>query len=260
MTRIPPIACAAAFLTAALPSPARADRRAYAETYEAVTAAPGQLDVEAWHTYASGGEISNGPPTKGNRTMLELEYGITARWDVALYNLLDTGTEDDGYAGFKIETRYRLALPGTLFVDPVLYLEYQHLFRGDATDKFEIKGIFARNIGPWNLALNLAFELEREKEMDETEFKPEGEFAFGVSRELGSPALKLGAEVFGFVEKEEVPGMEAEVEPYIFAGPALSWATGLHSALSGLWLTVGAGRGIVESDDYYARVILGLQF
>src|SRR5947207_2433964 len=97
--------------------PARADRRAYGETYEAVTAAPGGLDVEIWHTYASAGEVINGPPSRGNRTMLELEYGITGRWDVALYNILDTGTDEPGYAGLKLETRYRLSAPGTLFID-----------------------------------------------------------------------------------------------------------------------------------------------
>src|SRR4051812_16334390 len=73
------LAAAALVLGAASPRPARADRRAYAQTYEAVTAPKGQLDVEAWHTYANGGEVTNGPPTSGNRTMLELEYGITSR-------------------------------------------------------------------------------------------------------------------------------------------------------------------------------------
>src|SRR5204862_4723721 len=115
------LASLALAMLVALPHTARADRRAYAQTYEAVTAPQGQLDVEAWHTYANGGEVTDGPPTGGNRTMIELEYGITSRWDVALYNLLDTGTDDPGYAGFKVETRFRLARPATLFVDPVLY-------------------------------------------------------------------------------------------------------------------------------------------
>src|SRR5436190_21740485 len=74
------------------PAEARADRRAYAETYEAVTAPRGELDVELWSTYARDGEVLNGPPDRGFRNMLELEYGITDRWDVALYNLLDTDT------------------------------------------------------------------------------------------------------------------------------------------------------------------------
>jgi hypothetical protein len=241
----------------ALPGAARADRRAYATTYEAVTAPQGQLDVEVWHTYASGGEVTNGPPTSGNRTMFELEYGIRSWWDIALYNMVDTGTDDPGYSGFKVETRFRLAPPSTLFVDPILYLEYQHLLRDDASDKWEVKGILGKDIGRWNLALNLAFEVERKPD----EYKPEGEFAFGVSREIGSPAFKVGAEIFGQVEKEESAGGDSELEAKVFAGPALSWATGPASALSGIWLTIGAGRGLTDaSDSYYARAILGLQF
>jgi hypothetical protein len=248
---------ALALATLTWPRPARADRRAYAQTYEAVTAPQGQIDVEIWHTYANGGEILSGPPSPGNRTMLELEYGITSRWDVALYNLIDSGTGEPGYAGFKVETRLRLSTPGSLFVDPVLYLEYQHLFRGDATDKVEIKGILAKDIARWNVALNLAAELERKPD----EYKPEAEFALGISRELGSPTFKAGAEIFGKMEMEDTMTGGSELEVFAFAGPVISWATGLHSMLSGLWLTLGGGRGLTDaSDAYYARLILGLQF
>jgi len=96
-------------------APAHADRRAYGTTYEAVTAPKGELDVELWSTYARDGEVEGGPPSKGFRNMLELEYGLTERWDVALYNLLDTDTTtgDTGYGGAKLETRYRLLPAGT---------------------------------------------------------------------------------------------------------------------------------------------------
>lgn len=80
----------------ALSAEARADRRAYGETYEAVTAPKGELDVETWHTYATDGEVSSGPAAPGHRTMLELEYGLTDRWDVALYNMIDVVHEDSG--------------------------------------------------------------------------------------------------------------------------------------------------------------------
>src|SRR5450432_4726627 len=85
-------------------APARADRRAYGTTYEAVTAPKGELDVEMWSTYARDGEVLDGPPARGFRNMLELEYGITDRWDMALYNLLDTDTTtgETGYGGAKL--------------------------------------------------------------------------------------------------------------------------------------------------------------
>src|SRR5882757_10238258 len=98
-------------LAIALPaSVAHADRRAYGVTYEAVTAPQGELDVETWSTFAPQGEVDGGPSSRGVREMIELEYGITDHWDAALYNMLDmitTGDTDSGYAGFKIETRYR---------------------------------------------------------------------------------------------------------------------------------------------------------
>src|SRR5207237_173818 len=127
--------------------PALADRRAYGETYEAVTAPKGELDVELWTTWAQDGTVRSGPASEGFRHMVELEYGITDRWDVALYNMFDLGTTetDPGYAGFRVETRFRIALPGVLPVDPILYLEYQRLFRGDAPQTFEAKLILARD-------------------------------------------------------------------------------------------------------------------
>jgi hypothetical protein len=257
------ITSAAVFLLPAVaalwPATARADRRAYAETYEAVTAPRGELDVETWSTYATDGEVPNGPAgaVKGFRNMVELEYGLTDRWDVALYNLLDTDTStgQTGYAGVKIETRYRLLPAASWVLDPVIYFELQFLRHGDAAQKAEVKLILARDQGPWNLAFNIAGEAER---LTTGDLVPETEYALGVSRELGGPALKLGAEIFGKAEKP--PGEPVEV--FAWTGPALSWATRFSQhTLNGLWVTVGAGRGLTEhSEAWYGRAIVGLQF
>jgi hypothetical protein len=95
-----------------VPAAAHADRRAYAETYEAVTAPQGELDVELWNTFANQAEVSSGPPERGYRGMLELEYGLTSRWDVAFYNILDWSSDGStaGYGGLKLQTRYRLVV------------------------------------------------------------------------------------------------------------------------------------------------------
>ena len=239
-----------------LPARADADRRAYGETYEAVTAPKGELDVEMWNTYATDGEVTNGPASKGYRGMLELEYGITSSWDIALYNLLDIVADpgDSGYAGFKIESRIRLVPAGEWFVDPVLYLEYQRLFRGDAQQKAEVKLILAKDIDAWNISTNVAFELERSID---TQYTPEVEYAFGVSREIAGPALKLGAEIFGKAEK---PSGE-DTKFFAWAGPAISWATTLRGPLRGFWITLAGGGGLTsQSEAFYARAILSLQF
>ncbi len=239
-----------------LPLGARADRRAYGETYEAVTAPKGELDIETWHTYVGDGELLNGPASKGYRGMLELEYGITSRWDVALYNLLDIVPDPGvtGYAGFKIETRFRLVPAGEWFVDPVLYLEYQRLFRGDAQHKWEVKLILGKDMGPWNVSTNLAFEVER---AIGAKYTPEVEYDLGISREILGPTLKLGVEVFGKAEKPA----DEDVKIFVWAGPAVSWATSLPGFMRGLWITVAGGRGLTNSSQaFYGRAIIGLQF
>jgi hypothetical protein len=236
-------------------APARADRRAYAVTYEAVTAPKGELDVELWTTYARDGEFLDGPPSKGFRHMVELEYGLTDRWDVALYNMLDTTSDsaNTGYAGLKVETRYRLLQPGSWIVDPIIYFEYQWLRHGDADAKYEAKLILARDFGPWNVAFNIAGEAEH---LRDGTWVPELEYALGVSREIGGPAFKVGYEIFGKTEREG-----GEIEPFVWTGPALSWATRFQGPMQGFWLTVGAGRGITdESETWYGRAIAGLQF
>jgi len=244
---------AAAFFT----SPAaHADRRAYGTTYEAVTAPRGEIDVETWTTFAPQGELEGGPSSRGMREMIELEYGITDRWDAALYNMIDMITSGDtqsGYSGFKVETRYRPTDRGQWLLDPVFYLEFQQLFRGDARQKYEAKLILAKDIGNVNIATNLAIEEER---TTEPAWNTEIEYAAGVSYAL-TPAWMLGAEVFGKAEKDEMDNIGHRS----WAGPTLSWAGGGSGALRGVWVTIAGGAGLTEeSDSYYARLIVGFQF
>jgi hypothetical protein len=246
----------AALAVALVASPARADRRAYTTTYEAVTAPKGELDVEMWSSYAHAGQLLDGPASRGFRNMLELEYGITDRWDMALYNLIDVTSDSttSGYAGAKLETRYRLLPAGSWIVDPILYFEAQYLRIGDARETFETKLILARDQDAWNFAFNISLEAEH---LVAGGWTPEVEYAVGVSRELAGPAMKLGLEAFGKTEKD--PG--AAVETFAWAGPALSWATRFQRGMEGIWVTLGGGHGLTdESDAWYGRLIVGLQF
>lgn len=246
----------AGLLMVLVSSPARADRRAYGETYEAVTAPKGELDIELWTTYARLGEVDGGPASRGVRQMIELEYGLTDRWDVALYNMLDVITAGDtasGYAGFKIESRYRPTERGEWIVDPVFYLEVQERLRGDAKQSLEGKLILARDVGHVNTALNLALEEER---LDDGSYNTEFEWAFGTSYAF-SPAVIAGAEVFGKSEKADMGGLEHR----LWAGPSISFATSSRGVMRGIWVTLAAGGGLTdESDRFYARTVVGLQF
>ncbi len=253
--KISTAAALAAGVAVAAPHVAHADRRAYGETYEAVTAPKGELDVEIWSTYARAGEIDGGPASRGIREMVELEYGVTDRWDVALYNMADvtSGDTDSGYAGFKIESRYRPSFHGEWLVDPVFYLEAQQRFRGDARQSLEAKLILAKDVGAVNFAANLAYEEER---LTDATYNGEVEYAFGTSYEA-SPAWKLGAEVFGKAERGDTDAIENRV----WAGPAVSFATGEHGPMRGVWVTLAGGAGLTsDADTFYGRAIVGLQF
>lgn len=241
--------------SAAFPGLAHADRRAYGVTYEAVTAPKGELDVETWSTF-SDGEVDGGPASRGVREMVEVEYGITDRWDIALYNKVDaitSGDTDSGYAGFAVETRYRLSDRGQWPVDPVLYFEAQERLRGDAEQSYEAKLILAHDFGRMNVAVNGS--VEEERTMDPA-WNTEVEYAGGASYELSS-AIKLGAETFGKAEKSDTGGIENRT----WAGPAVSWARGMDGAMHGLWVTLAAGAGVAgEADPFYGRAVVGLQF
>jgi len=240
---------------------ASADRRAYGVTYEAVTAPKGEIDVESWTTLAPRGEISGGPASRGVRQMIELEYGITDHWDVAIYNMFDvisSGDTESGYAGLKLETRFRPSNRGEWAIDPVLYLEFQQLFRGDARQKYEAKLILGKDIGNLNLAMNIAIEEER---TTEPAWKTELEYALGASYAV-TPAWVIGGELFGKAEKEEEMG-ESELESLNWIGPTLSWAGGGGGGgpLRGVWVTLAGGVGLGSAPDpYYARAIVGFQF
>lgn len=240
----------AALALLALPTASRADRRYYGETYNAVTAPKGSLDVELWSTYyAPPSGAAAGTPWLW-RHQLELETGLTDRWDVAVYGVArQLEGSDFEFEAVKLETRYALAPPGAWPVDVVLYLEGQKKFVDDKPWSLEQKLILGKDLGRLNLSLNLA--AEQEFEDGKTEW--EGEWAFGTSWEF-VPALRLGVEAFGTLEEEETASGE-ELEALAWAGPTASIAFGRW------WLVLAAGLGLSdEADQVRARAVLAYQF
>src|SRR5262249_14744318 len=148
---------------------------------------------------------------------------------------------------------YRLSDRGDWPVDPVLYFEFQQLFRGDANQTLEAKLILAKDFGNVNLAANVMVEEER---LTTATWNTELEYAAGGSYAL-SPAWIVGAEVFGKAEKDEMGGIDHRS----WAGPAISWASGGDGMLRGIWITLAGGVGLSgNADAYYARAIVGFQF
>jgi hypothetical protein len=222
---------------------ARADAPYYAETYPAYTADLGDVDVELWSTL-------HGAPRSGGRRswvqQLELETGITDRWDVALYNVLESPQgERTRYAATKVETRYRLSEPLAWPVDTVLYLELEKEWSEDRPFGVEEKLLLGKDPGPLNLALNAVAEQE---------FIPGGgrattwEYALGASYEL-TRWLRAGGEAFGLRTRE---GGEAATAHYV--GPALSFSWSRY----GLLTAVGVGLGD-RAERFRATAVLEVE-
>jgi hypothetical protein len=234
-------------LLALAPAAARADRRYYGETYTAQTAPRGSLDLELWSTF-------HDRPREGGlhlwRHQVELETGITDRWDVAVYNIArQLQGKPLEYEALKVESRFRPVEAGRWFVDPVLYVELKKTFVDDRPFSVEEKLILSKDVGRLNLAVNLAAE----QEFVESKVEHEGEWAAGASWEL-VPVLRIGAEAFGTLAEEEEGGKD-ELKAAAWAGPAVSIAVG-HA-----WLVLATGVGLTDSSERVrARAILAFQF
>ncbi|MDP2938342.1 MAG: hypothetical protein Q8N72_03800 [Candidatus Omnitrophota bacterium] len=217
-----------------------ADRRSYVWTYEYMTMPAGMWELEYYLTT----EVPNINKSNINtlKQWLELEYGITDNWDVAMYQMWKFNNKrfenDSEYDGFKIRTRYKFGKKGQFIVDPLLYLEY---IRDDDFSKpnvVEAKLILAKDLGNLNASYNQIIKRNLEREG-----KTDHEYATGLNYAFFS-AFKFGIESKGNYSKEK------------FAiGPTLSFST------RKLWVSLGAAFGLNKrTDDVQTRMIVGVPF
>lgn len=219
-----------------------ADRRSYVWTYEYMTMPKGMWEIETYVTT----EIPDLDKSNINsvKPQLELEYGITERWDIAMYQMWkfkNKAKENDSeYEGFKLRTRYRIGEKGEYLLDPLLYFEY---IRDDDFSKpnvGEAKLVLAKDIGNFNFSYNQIFKRNLEKEG-----KSDHEYATGMSYAL-VPRLIVGLESKGNYPKEK----------YAF-GPTISYAL----AKTKTFVAVGALFGLNDrTDDLQTRMIIGILF
>ncbi len=216
-----------------------ADTRSYVWTYEYMTLPRGLSEIEYYLTT----QVPDTSKSNVNtwKHWVELEYGITDSWDVAMYQMWKQKNTASGstseYDGFKIRTRYRFGKKGEFFLDPLLYLEY---IRDDDLSKpniGEAKLILAKDIGNLNISYNQILERNLEKG------KTEHEYAVGISYAF-LPDFKLGIESKGSYNEREYA-----------IGPTVSWVN------SKFWVSLGAAFGLNKrTDDLQTRMIVGVPF
>jgi hypothetical protein len=233
-------------VVAAAPRAARADRRAFGYTYEYNTMPEGGLDLELWNTQARA-RFPEGPASF--EWKLEVEYGITDHWDLAVYQTFGqdhvAGQSDAlQYRETSVESRYRLAERGEWPVDVLLYLEVAKGF-GTGLGDVEPKLILAKDVGALSLNLNLIPEVELTRDADGkagVELVPG--FAFGGAYEI-NPSWKVGAETFGEIEDDNT---------LVSVGPSVSWAPSEK-----LWIAGTLAAGVTDaSDAITGRFVIGL--
>ncbi|MDO8662963.1 MAG: hypothetical protein Q7K98_07085 [Candidatus Omnitrophota bacterium] len=220
--------------------PSYADRRSYVWTYEYMTLPKGMAEIEYYLTTQVPDTAKSNVNTW--KHWVELEYGITDHWDVAMYqmwrqkNTASSSTFE--YDGFKLRTRYRFGEKGKYLVDPELYFEY--IREGDFSkpNVGELKLILGKEIGNFNVSYNQILKRNLEKEG-----KADHEYAVGVNYKF-LPAFKLGVE-----SKGSYNGREYAV------GPTLSWGNRIF------WVSLGAAFGLnARTDDLETRMIVGVPF
>lgn len=220
--------------------PASADKRSYVWTYEYMTMPKGMWELETYVTT----EIPDLKKSGINviKPQLELEYGITERWDVSMYQMWkfkNKKHESDGkYDGFKLRTRYRIGEKGRFFVDPLIYLEYIRGADLSTPNVGEAKLILAKDIGDFNVSYNQII-----KRNLESRGKTDHEYAVGASYAF-TPRFRMGMESKGNYSKEKYA-----------AGPTLSYA------FNRVFAAFGVAFGMNErADDLQTRLIAGVLF
>jgi hypothetical protein len=166
--------------------------RHFGYVYEAVTSAPGSLDVENSVTWS---DTSNPKRVDEVDFRHEFEFGITENFQASLYVADWFYAADQKHSGFTysdsaLELIYSLTNP---VIDPIGLAMYEEIRAGDQVFELESKLIAQKNIGPLILAYNVTLEAEWEGTGLQDR---EGELqqALGASYEI-SQRLSVGMEM-----------------------------------------------------------------
>lgn len=214
--------------------PLWAQENPYFVSYDHYLEEPGNLEVEYFSTF--------GTQRAGNdfhAYWTEFEYGATAWWTTEFYlDAQSTFRDSTIFTGFRWENRFRL-LQREHFINPVLYVEYEHtsgadkilkeveghdvesdysdpnwLARQDHNHEIETKLLLSKTLKGWNVAEN-TIATKNVSPGEPWEFG----YAVGVSRPLG---LKASAKRCSFCPENFIAGLE------MYGGLGDRYSFGLH--------------------------------
>lgn len=260
-------------------SPASAGSGANFVVYNHHLADQGEKEVKLYSDFSDAGPAGSDYFAQ----LVELEYGVTDRWTAALYfEGVKSSGEDYEFGGWRFENRVQL-FKGSVFLNPVLYVEYEQL-EPDHRYKRSVKGRVEAGEGDKEEAteheletklllgqdvtdrLDVAFNWINEVNLDS------GKWEFGYAAGLNyvlfeteaSTAaggwsikeVKLGAELFGGLgdSQEGLTVSASETEQY--AGINLK---GEFS--NGIEVGIGGAFGLTDhSENAILRTFIGYEF
>jgi len=225
----------AVMLFAAMIATAQAAQRTYVWTEEYSTLAKGNAEIEFYNTAVTQ-DIQTRNASDWQQK-IELEYGITDRLNVSLYQVYEQAADSNilTYVGYNIELKYRIAEAKALPVDVLLYAESEmSTVEGNV---YEGKIILSKDLGKINTSYNQIYE-----RVKNTGTGNNG-YAAGISYEL-APWLRIGVESKGSFTEETYA-----------AGPTLAWMG------NRIWANIGSVFGLNhKTNDREARFVVGVPF
>ena len=216
----------------------KADRRKYVWTYQYSMVPKDAAELEFYQT-------TKLDESDSWEYRLEVEHGLTDDLDVAIYQIYSQPEgESFKWDAVQVRTRYRLADPGTVFLDPLLYLEYRRKIDLKEQNKLEVKLILGKDMDKVNFSINPLYEF----------FWASGEPKHELGADIGlsyAPSFKYSLGVESVVRYETRKGEESESSFYV--GPSVSYASGP------IFYTFGYLVGLTDdSNDGRVRFLMGV--
>ena len=259
-------------VTGLLTVSAGATDRRFTFTYEPETMPQGAKEFEQWITLKTQ-RTKNVDQDNYNEWDFreEFEYGVTDRYQVALYlngrstsyrSEAEGDVSDFSFKGISLENIYNVLNPAEKPVGLSLYLE--GTYSGEEAE-IEQKIIFGQRHGDWKWALNLVHATEWEDNLHEIEGELEG--TIGVGRDLGKrwcAALELRSIT-------KIPEYEEFETTALYLGPTFSYREdNWWAALSVLpqvwgkeWDDSGDGHDnldLAHNERVHIRILFGIDF